>query len=171
MSAVIAEPSDRPWPSADEAMVQVIAARYGAVAAELRRVQSVLTGPLIPESGWSGSARLAFDETARARSTLIGPIATRYEASAVVLRRYAGELQLLRPRLAAARMRLLAIGATDGPDLLASLRAEWQHTRAPRPIEGAPCSSMSARAPPSSPNAFNETAAHLVLKFPRPRLG
>jgi hypothetical protein len=124
MSAVIAEPIDRPWPAADEVMVQVIAARYGAVAAELRRVQSLLTGPLISESGWSGSARLAFDETVRARSTLIGPIATRYEAYAVVLRRYAGELQVLRPRLAAARTRLRATGATDGPDLLALPRAE-----------------------------------------------
>jgi hypothetical protein len=122
MSGVIADPPDRPLPSSDEATVRLVAARYAEWAAEPRRVQSLLTGALISELGWPDSARLAFDETVRVRSRLIGPVAPRYDASAgpPVRRRSAGVTPThdRGAGLAAGR------GTTGRADLLASSRAE-----------------------------------------------
>ncbi|MFL6164048.1 MAG: RNase A-like domain-containing protein [Jatrophihabitantaceae bacterium] len=105
----------RPLPLADEPMVRAGAARYAALAAELRRIRLLLIGALNSDVGWSGSARLAFDETVHAQAAGMDPLAARYEGYAAALNGYATALASIRPRLLSARAELVGgLGTPTG---------------------------------------------------------
>jgi Bacterial CdiA-CT RNAse A domain len=97
---------DRPMPRADATAARLAATRAGGMAAELRRLQAALSGSLGRAAGWSGTAELAFQDSLDAELGRFPPAVRRFEGYAAVLAGYAGELELLGPRLAAARSRL-----------------------------------------------------------------
>ena len=103
--APVAMPLGRPMPVADPALVWLVAGRVAALAAELGRVCAGLRGSLGSVAGWSGPAEAAFAESVEQQLGRLVPVVSRYERYAAALRVYAGELDWLGPRLAAARAR------------------------------------------------------------------
>src|SRR5206468_3647235 len=103
--------------------VRLAAARAAGMAAELRRLQGVLSGSLGRQAGWSGAAELAFQDSVSAEVAWFAPAVRRYEGYAAALAGYARELDRLAPGLRAARARLAA--GTD-PAAAAAWSAEFE---------------------------------------------
>lgn len=106
-------------PQADSVTARLAAARAGAVAAELQRLRTRLAGA-VARDGWSGRARLAFDEELSDRIRMFDPVIARYDDYAAALISYARSLEQDLPALRAARARLDAapcrVGAATGTD-------------------------------------------------------
>lgn len=135
MSAPARNWIDRPLPTADEPTVRAGAARYAALAGELRRLRLLVIGALNSKVGWSGTARLAFEAAVRAQAAELEPAATRYEGYAAALNGYARALEVIRPRLLSARAELVARAALPGAESTAFLAefdrswSEWDEAR------------------------------------------
>ncbi len=128
-------------PTADAATVRSAAVRAAGLAARLREVHAALRGSLGRAVGWSGSAELAFQDSVNAQLGQFAPAVQRYEGYAAVLGRYAAELEVVGPRLRAARSRLTSAvpaGPGGGADLGCSAAvvefqrcwADWDAARA-----------------------------------------
>ena len=113
------ELDERPMPQADSVTVRLAAMRAAAVAGELQRLRSSLSGAAAGD-GWSGAARLAFDEEMADRIKQFDPAIARYDRYAASLVSYARSLDQLLPPMQTARAKLTAAppgrapGAPDG---------------------------------------------------------
>jgi hypothetical protein len=95
----------RPMPRADPAWVRVVAGRLAGVAGEWNRVRGVLAGRVGDGTGWAGCAELTFAESVAGEMARLSLVVKRFDGYAAALMAYAGELEVLGPRLAAARAR------------------------------------------------------------------
>ena len=118
----------RPMPQADAATARLAAARVAGLSAELRRVRDVLSGEMGRQVGWSGAAELAFHDSLTSELSRFAPAVERLDDYAAALAGYARELDLLSPRLLAARAQLAA-GSTTG---VADFERHWQEWDAAR---------------------------------------
>ncbi len=101
-------------PRADAATVRLAAARMAGLSAELRRMQEVLSGAMGQQLGWAGAAELAFQESTLAELNRYAADVRHFEGCAAALAGYARELELLGPRLLAARARLVGCPTAAG---------------------------------------------------------
>jgi hypothetical protein len=126
----------RPMPHADAATARLAAERMAGLSAELSRVRNVLAGAMGREAGWSGAAELAFQDSMLAELNRFAAAFQRFEGHAAALTGYARELDLLGPRLLAARARLVdgsTAGVADGSTTgVADLERYWQEWDAAR---------------------------------------
>jgi hypothetical protein len=122
MAVSVRQALDRPMPSADAATARLAAARAAGMASELRRLQSVLSGSMGRDAGWSGLAELAFQDSLATELSQLAPAVQRYEGYAAALAGYARDLESVGPALSAARSRL---GVGADPALAADFERRW----------------------------------------------
>ncbi len=127
MIDTVGQALSRPMPRADAADARLAAARLAALSGELRRAHDLLSAGLGSQAGWSGAAELAFQGSLSTELADFAPAIQRLEGCAAALAGYAGELELLGPRLLAARTRL-----ADDPTGLAVFDRYWQDWDAAR---------------------------------------
>jgi len=126
----------RPMPHADAATARLAAERMAGLSAELSRVRNVLARAMGREVGWSGAAELAFQDSMLTELNRFAAAFQRFEDHAAALTGYARELDLLGPRLLAARARLVdhsTTGLVDGSTTgVADFERWWQEWDAAR---------------------------------------
>ena len=101
------ELDQRLMPQADPVTVRLAALRAAAVASELQRLRSNLSGAAAG-GGWHGTARLVFDDEIADRIRQFEPAIAWYDGYAASLVSYAQSLEQLLPPMQAARAKLAA---------------------------------------------------------------